>query len=155
MDYKKLGLRVGLEIHHELNTKEKLCLTNIYKKINEEDIILSIFPNADLNGGFFSIRNEKNGSANIMKKSGSKSKYFMKDFGDPEQTFDETWYQWVARQNGWDCKSKSGFLKSLNWANNKFNLGLQKPSFSSVENFKSGTVVTVCLKTITDLVSDL
>jgi len=24
MDYKKLGLRVGLEIHHELNTKEKL-----------------------------------------------------------------------------------------------------------------------------------
>lgn len=115
------------------NSKQELSLNNIYKKLSEETIISTIIPGAKKNT-FFSIRNEKNTSASISEYNG---KLYIKDFGDASQDKAETWYQLVARKNGWNIDTREGFLKSLNWANKQFNLNLQEPNMATVRNFKS------------------
>jgi hypothetical protein len=107
--------------------KPSLTLNNIHKRKSEEDIIQYLFPSAKKNNSF-SIRKEKLNSANITEFRG---KLYIKDFGDPTQPKAETWYQWIARDKGWDCSTTEGFLKALNWANITFKLGLQEPTFQT------------------------
>jgi len=111
--------------------KPNLCLNNIYKKISEEDIIRHLFPNIKLKS-FFSLRNETNKSESIKEYRG---KLYIKDFGDAYQNKAETWYQYIARINNWNTKTTEGFLLALNWANKEFNLNLEEPNLSYLNNF--------------------
>jgi hypothetical protein len=110
-----------------MRIKPSLCLKNIYKRISEDYIIAYLFPKAKKNNSF-SIRKESLSSASIIEFKG---KLYIKDFGDTNQPKAETWYQWVARNNGWDYSTTEGFLKALNWANLTFKLDLQEPTFYS------------------------
>jgi hypothetical protein len=118
--------------------KPELNLANIYKKISEESIIYHIIPNIKKRG--FSIRNEKNASAHLREYRG---KLYIKDFGDSTQNKSETWYQYIARLNGWNCNDREGFLKSLNWANEEFKLGLRMPFVDPTLNYNNNIISNI------------
>ena len=117
--------------------KPKLCLNNIYKQISEEQILKHLFPYAKKNTQF-SIRSEKNKSASIIEYRG---RLYIKDFGDSSQPKAETWYQYVARINGYSINTTQSFLLSLHWANSQFNLNLEKPYFHNLASTKK--IVTI------------